>query len=108
MFFDAVIVFILFVLAPMAVFWGIRQLRESNGSRGGAASGETLRRSDLERIVRDAVLEATAPLEARIDDLEREVLLGQPEGRIATEALAEAFDAPLADETAAAPRRERA
>ena len=108
MFFDAVIVFILFVLAPMAVFWGIRQLRESGPAASGEAGGEALRRSELDRIVRDAVLDATAPLEARIDELEQEVLLGGD--RIAPGVLAAALDdAPEASgEKAARPRRGRA
>ncbi len=98
---DIIIVFILFVLAPLAVFRGIKMLRDSNpseGTRNASGSESGMRKSELEALIRDAVIEATAPLAVRIDDLEREILLG--DGRLDASTLSEAFDdnfAPEAD-----------
>ncbi|MEL6617018.1 MAG: hypothetical protein AAFQ43_14850, partial [Bacteroidota bacterium] len=59
----------------------------------GEASGDTMRRSELESLIHDAVLDATEPLVARIDELERELLLGDDrDSRLDPSVLAEAFD----------------
>ncbi|MEM6328026.1 MAG: hypothetical protein AAF791_13000 [Bacteroidota bacterium] len=92
-FFAFLIVLTLFVLAPMAVFRGIRGLRDSNSGR--ASEGSAIRRSDLQAMIDDAVIEATAPLIARLDELEHELLMG--EGRISPDVLADALDDPDAD-----------
>ena len=81
------IVFTTLVLMPTAIFRGIKSLRESKSSY---SEGSAMRRSDLQAMIDDAVIEATAPLAARIDELERELLMG--DGRISPEAMAEAFD----------------
>ena len=100
---EVLVVFILFVLAPLSVFLGIRLLRGSGpGEKGRRATteGSGMRRSELESMIRDAVIEETAKLEARVDELEQEVLLG--DGRLDASALAEAFDDDLAPEAKAA------
>ena len=91
--------FILFVLAPLAVFRGIRSLRESKYKamaegrmdlEADRASGETpMRQSELRAMIDEAVIEATIPLVERIEELEREMLLG--DGRLDRAVLAEAF-----------------
>ena len=113
---EVLVVFILFVLAPLAVFRGIKSLRDSkykamaegfsSPSRDDAGSGAALRQSELRALIDDAVIEATAPLAARVDELERELLLG--EGRIDRATLAEAFEEAEEDdapEAAASGRR---
>lgn len=97
------VMFILFVLAPRGIFKGIKSLRESNTSRD--AEGSAMRRSELQAMIDDAVIEATAPLQARLDELEHELLLG--EGRIAPETLAEALDDPEVDEANPGRARQR-
>lgn len=104
---EILIVFTVLVLTPLSVFYGIRMLRESKHRMQESereASGGTMRRSELESLILDAVIEATAPLEARIDELEREQIRA---GRIDGGVLAEAFDGE--EQTASgARRRERA
>ncbi|MEM1054033.1 MAG: hypothetical protein AAGI52_00795 [Bacteroidota bacterium] len=106
--FIVLVVFILFVLAPAGVFRGIKSLRESGPrNRDDAREGSPMRRSDLQAMVDDAVIEATAPLVARIDELERELLLGEGEARISPEVLEEALGAPEEDEALSERRRQR-
>ena len=82
------VLFIVLVLAPRGVFAGIKSLRESNPPA--SSSGSALRRSDLQALIDEAAIEATAPLESRIEELERELLLG--DGRLSRQVLEEAFD----------------
>lgn len=88
------IVFILFVLAPAGVFKGIRGLRETRSDREGGrrAGGDVMRKSELQAMIDDAVIEATEPLVARIDELERAHLLG--DGRLDASVLEEALTDP--------------
>lgn len=97
------IVFITLVLMPTAIFRGIKSLRESRSS---SSEGSEMRRSELQAMIDDAVIEATAPLAARIDELERELLLG--DGRISPEAMAEAFDDADEEQTALSRSRDLA
>jgi hypothetical protein len=63
------IVAILFVGAPAVIFRGIRSLRvDRNGAQ--ASRGGEMRASELKAMIRTAVDEATAPLAARVTDLE--------------------------------------
>lgn len=109
---DFFIVFTVLVLMPLSIFYGIRMLRESKVKTGAfesEASGDTMRRSELENLIHDAVIEATEPLAARIDDLERELLLGDGgERRLDPSVLADAFDDEEVDETGDERRRARA
>ena len=109
---DVLIVFIVLVLMPLSIFHGIKALRESNHRMAESdreASGDTMRRSELENLIHDAVIEATEPLVARIDELEREMLLGDGgEGRLDPSALAEAFGEEEQASERSGPRRERA
>ena len=102
-FFAFLIVFTLFVLAPTAILRGIRGLRESRPVN--ESGGPAIRRSDLQAMIDDAVIEATAPLVARVDELERELLLG--DDRISDDALAEAFDEPFEEHDEPVRRRTR-
>ena len=104
---EVLVVFILFVLAPYVVFRGVRGLVDSkNKSNVGESGGEAMRRSELQAMIDDAVIEATAPLVARIDELERDMLLG--EGRLDASVIAEALEDPDDLDRAAEPRRQRA
>ena len=60
--------FILFVLSPAAVFWGIAQIKKTKADSG--ERGGEMRASELRRMIETAVETATAPLSARITDLE--------------------------------------
>ncbi len=103
---DVLFGFILFVLCPLAVFIGIAQIKKAKVSIG--ERGGEMRASELRRMVEDAVEMVTAPLKARITDLEerlgdepvyavRERLAGERlEERLAGPALSAAFD-PEAD-----------
>lgn len=82
-----IVLFIVLVLAPRGVFLGIKSLRESKAST--SSTGSSLRRSDLQAMIDEAVTEATAPLVERIDELERDLLLGG--GRISPDAMEDAF-----------------
>ena len=98
---EVIIVFILFVLAPLAVFRGIKMLRDSSparerSERASSGASSAMRKSELEALIQDAVIDATAPLAARIDELERELLLG--DGRLDASTISEAFDDDLAPE----------
>lgn len=90
------IVALLFVAAPSAIFRGIRSLRDQRNGSPVASSGEGMRASELKAMIRTAVAEATAPLAARITDLE-ERLGDEPvhalRERIGGGALGDAFDA---------------
>ncbi|HEX8298550.1 MAG TPA: hypothetical protein VF594_05250 [Rubricoccaceae bacterium] len=63
------IVAILFVGAPAVIFRGLRSLRADRRATSPVASGE-MRASELRTMIHDAVETATAPLAARITDLE--------------------------------------
>ena len=60
--------FILFVIFPAVLFNGIAAVKKAKAGTG-AVAGE-MRASELRRMIRDAVEAATAPLAARITDLE--------------------------------------
>ena len=103
---EVLVVFILFVLAPYVVFRGIKELRQRGPDREASRDGNAMRRSELQAMIDDAVIEATAPLVARIDELERDMLLG--EGRLDASVIAEALEDPDDLDRAAEPRRQRA
>lgn len=63
---DALIVFIVLVLCPLAVFLGIAQIKKAKGSTGGSE----MRASELRALIERAVADATSGLSARIADLE--------------------------------------
>lgn len=65
LFADALVPLVLFVMSPMAVFWGIAQLKKAK-----AGTGTEMRASELKALIGDAVGEATAGLSARVADLE--------------------------------------
>ena len=60
--------FILFVVFPAVLFNGIAAVKKAKAGTG-AGAGE-MRASELRRMIGDAVETATAPLAARITDLE--------------------------------------
>lgn len=60
--------FILFVIFPAVLFNGIAAVKKAKAGTG-AGAGE-MRASELRRMIGDAVEAATAPLAARITDLE--------------------------------------
>ena len=62
--------FIIFVLSPAAVFFGIAAMKRAKQPSGNAGRGGEMRASELRRMIGDAVETATAPLAARITDLE--------------------------------------
>jgi hypothetical protein len=101
------IVALLFVAAPTAIFRGIRSLR-ADRLRTESSGGE-MRASELKAMIRKAVDEATAPLAARVTDLE-ERLGDEPvhalRERLDGGALTAAFDADAEfDEPASGPAR---
>ena len=85
--------FILFVIFPAVLFNGIAAVKKAKA--GEASKGGDLRASELRRMIADAVETATAPLAARITDLE-ERLGDEPvhaiRERIGGTALSAAFD----------------
>ena len=67
---DVLFGFILFVMSPAAVFWGIAQIRKTKvGTPEAGRTGE-MRASELRATIAAAVETATAGLSARITDLE--------------------------------------
>lgn len=94
------IIALLFVAMPAVILSGIRSIKRekyrAEAERSSRApAGEGMRASELKALVRAAVDEATAPLAARITDLE-ERLGDEPvhalRERIGGSALADAFD----------------
>ena len=63
-FVDVIAILSVFVGAPWAIFSGIAKVKAAGGE------GESLRRSELEALVQDAVAQATEPLQRRIETLE--------------------------------------
>lgn len=105
------IVATIFGLFPAILAWAIvASKRAKYSARGG--EGEGLRASDLERIIRDAVEDATEPLVRRIETLEAiatDVDAEDRPGRLDPAVLADALDSDLdeEDEPAAVRRRTR-
>ena len=64
-FVDVVAILSVFVGAPWAIFSGIAKVKAA--SRG---EGESLRKSELEALIQDAVAEAVEPFQRRIETLE--------------------------------------
>lgn len=62
------ILFILFVLFPAVLFFGIAEMRKAK-LKAGQTGGE-MRASELRKTIADAVAAATAGLSARVTDLE--------------------------------------
>ena len=62
--------FILFVIFPAVLFNGIAAAKKAKAGTGAGAGAGEMRASELRRMIRDAVEAATAPLAARITDLE--------------------------------------
>ena len=60
-----------FVGAPMAVMWGIAQLKKADRSQ--APSGDSLSADELRAMIEDAVSEATLDLGQRVERLESQV-----------------------------------
>ncbi len=58
--------FALFVGLPWAVFSGIAKVKAAGSSR----EGESLRKSELEALIQEAVAEAVEPFQRRIETLE--------------------------------------
>ncbi len=96
--------FILFVLSPAVLFFGIAALKRAKQPASTGERGGEMRASELRRMIEAAVETATAPLAARITDLEerlgdepvhaiRERLTGD---RLGSPSLSAAFD-PEAD-----------
>ena len=87
----------LFVILPLIVMKGVRDVKVG---RARQSSGGEMRASELRSMIHTAVEEATAPLAARITDLE-ERLGDEPvhalRERIGGAALASAFDDPEPD-----------
>lgn len=81
----------LFIGAPWVVFTGIAKVKAAGQSASGP---DTLRRSELQALVAEAVDEATAPLVARIETLEAIVTDDEPAGRLDRRVLDEALDDP--------------
>jgi len=94
---EVIFMFILFVIAPAVLFNGIAKVKKAG--RGTGTGGE-MRASELKSMIQTAVHTATAPLAARITDLEER--LGDETaqdlrerldaGRVGPPALADAFD----------------
>ncbi|HLA64402.1 MAG TPA: hypothetical protein VK610_08225 [Rhodothermales bacterium] len=97
---------IFFVAFPTVLMVGIRWIKAANReARIGEGAPGGLRASELKGLIREAVEEATRPLQARIEELEAEA---RPPARLAapaprTLALPEADDDDVA-EPARAPR----
>ena len=101
---EVVFMFILFVIFPAVLFNGIAAVKKAKAKDGTGERGGEMRASELRRMIETAVEAATAPLAARITDLEerlgdepvsaiRERLTGN---RLDSPALSAAFD-PEAD-----------
>ncbi len=87
--------FILFVIFPAVLFNGIAAVKKAKAKDGTGDRGGEMRASELRRMIEAAVETATAPLAARITDLE-ERLGDEPvhaiRERLAGPALSAAFD----------------
>ena len=94
---DALIVFIVLVLCPLAVFFGIAQIKKSK-----QPGGNEMRASELRALIQRSVDEATTTLSARIADLEERLgdepvealreRIGAPGARLDAPAMTAAFD----------------
>jgi hypothetical protein len=105
MFGDIAIVFILFVILPSIIFGFIKDIKKEKykamASTGKAEDG--IRASDLRDILREAVEDAVAPLDARIEQLEADLRASgviAPEARLSAAVLADALDDDLEEEDA--------
>ena len=97
---EALAAIALFVGMPWAVFSGIAKVKAA--SRGG---GDSLRKSELEALIQDAVADAVEPLQRRIETLEA-IAINEDSGqrRLDAAVLADALE-PDAEPAAPAARR---
>lgn len=66
---EVFVVFILFVLLPAVLLYGIKEIKKVKGTKVSSGGGE-LRASELRAIIREAVEDAIEPLSTRVADLE--------------------------------------
>lgn len=90
----------IFVILPSIILHYVTQIKRSK-YEAQQGSGDGLRASELQRLIREAVEDAVEPLHERLDALEARAL----EARLDPAVLADALDDPEADEEAAAARR---
>lgn len=102
---EVIAVIVLFAVLPAILVRGIAQVKAAKYRAGGETGGEALRKSELHGMIEEAVAEATAPLEARVAELEAQ--LAVEDGRIDPSILAGVLDADLEDDDAPAAVRRR-